>query len=96
MLVKNLVSAYNRCDSVYKLSPPITTTIFDVDGNDMLLVVEYVVVTGNTLHYTGPETYILPSTAEGKITSWMELRGSFQGRIDHKEALRRAGYTLVS
>jgi hypothetical protein len=39
------------------------------------------------------ETYIFHTTRLGKVVEWGELRGSFKGKRDHKEALFRAGYT---
>jgi hypothetical protein len=44
---------------------------------------------------TGPETYIFPADADGRIASWGELQGSFQGGFDHAEALRGAGYEII-
>ena len=49
---------------------------------------------GKELDYgkRGMETFIFPSLDTGKVVDWGELPGSFQGRADHAEALRRAGY----
>ena len=35
----------------------------------------------------GTETYIFPANAEGKITDWGELEGSFRGAVDHERAV---------
>lgn len=40
----------------------------------------------------GPETYIFAADADGRVTNWSELDGSFIGALDHVAALRRAGY----
>ena len=49
---------------------------------------------GKELDYgnRGVETFIFPSDNTGEVVDWGELPGSFQGRADHAEALRRAGY----
>ena len=35
------------------------------------------------------ETFIFPCDATGKVVSWGELPGSFQGEENHDEAIRR-------
>lgn len=55
----------------------------------------YVLVSAVEVDFSGPETYIFPCTVSGKILSWTELRGSFQGGLDHTRALKNAGYRIV-
>lgn len=57
---------------------------------------EYVVVSANTVMFSGPETYIFPADASGRIVDWGELDGSFRGDLDHEAALENAGYEVVS
>ena len=42
-----------------------------------------------------PETYIFPANLRGKVVSWVELEGSFQGAMDIGKALRNGGYEEV-
>jgi hypothetical protein len=72
---------------LYRLSAPLT----DDAGNPT----EYVIVSATFALYSGPETYIFPANADGKVTNWGELPGSFQGCLDHEAALGGAGYTVV-
>ena len=46
------------------------------------------VVTSAVCAYSGPETYIFPTDSKGEVTSWGELPGSFQGGLDHEEAIK--------
>lgn len=72
---------------VYKVDPPIE---YDEDRE-----ATYVVVSANTVPYSGPETYIFPSTDGGEVTDWLELEGSYRGGLDHAAALGNAGYTVT-
>ena len=72
---------------LYELSEPLK----DYDGNQHTLV-----VVSASDRFTSPETYIFPGDAEGNVTSWCELDGSFQGALDHAKALGNAGYTLTA
>ena len=66
---------------LYKLDPPVPT--------------EFVLVSAIQAAFdTGmPETFIFPADEDGKVTSWGELEGSFQGGQDHEKALRGLGVT---
>jgi len=76
---------------LYRLSPP----LIDMDYEDKERgSYEYVVVSATVAMFSGPETYIFPSDAKGKVTSYGELEGSYRGGLDHEAALRRAGYTV--
>jgi hypothetical protein len=57
---------------------------------------DHVIVSATVAMLSGPETYIFPASAEGEVTDWGELEGSFRGGLDHAEALRRAGYQLTT
>jgi len=69
---------------LYRCDPP----MLDYDNK----VHEYVVVSAAFAAYSGPETYIFPANADGEITDWGEMPGSFQGSYDHNQALRNANY----
>lgn len=69
---------------LYRLEPPANRDV------------QYVVVSGADVPFSGPETYIFRSDEDGKITDWLEMRGSFRGDIDHARALSGLGYTEVS
>ena len=53
---------------------------------------EYVVVSAADAMFSGPETYIFPANADGEITDWGEMPGSFRGSLDHNQALRNVDY----
>lgn len=74
---------------LYRLSEPMQAGWAEDAG-----MTEYVVVSAAIALFTGAETYIFASDAEGNITDWVELEGSFRGRLDHAEALQRAGYVI--
>lgn len=81
---------------VYRLDPPMIER--DYDGA-ITATHEYVWVSATSAmsSFGGrPETYIFGSDADGEVTSWGELEGSFQGGLDHEEALRGAGYTVTT
>lgn len=54
----------------------------------------YVIVSTAVVPFSGPETYVFGADEGGKIVDWIELKGSFRGRLDHDEALSRAGYSV--
>jgi len=56
---------------------------------------EYVVVSGMHFTFSGPETYIFKSDADGSVETFVDLPGSFRGEIDHERALRNAGYEVT-
>lgn len=57
--------------------------------------VEHVVVSAVSAPFSGPETYIFPADADGNVTSWLELDGSYRGGLNHVAALVNAGYVVV-
>lgn len=71
---------------VYRLDPPMDL----YDGGTS----EHVWVSAASVAYSGPETYIFASDAEGNVTDWCEQSGSYRGGLDHAEALRGAGYEV--
>ena len=76
------VSEAGANQKTYRVDPPL-------DGH------EYVTVSAVVAWFSGPETYIFPSTDKGEITGFLELEGSYQGGLNHLEALSNAGYTLT-
>jgi hypothetical protein len=56
---------------------------------------EYVVVSA-VQTILGPETYVFAADESGVITKWTELDGSYRGGLSHEEALRNAGYEVVT
>lgn len=82
---------------LYRLEPMISYSQFE-DGEEFRSVEvqhlsRYVIVSGVANAYAC-ETYIFPASPEGEVVDWGELPGSFQGRVDHEEALNRAGYEV--
>jgi hypothetical protein len=78
---------------VYRLSPPLQIKNYD---GEVESETEYVWVSAADAMFSGPETYIFACDEGGEVTSWLELEGSFRGALDHEEALRGAGYEVVS
>ncbi len=78
-LVKTL-DGFRGDARLYRVDPPL-------EGN------EFVVVSA-VFAYSGPETYIFPSDADGEIVSWSELEGSLYDCVDHIKALNSAGYLV--
>lgn len=89
-LLKTQTSEASAEQRVYRLDPPHVET--DWDGVERTH--DTVVVSGVYALFSGPETYIFPGTADGEITDFGELAGSFRGSIDHEEALRGMGYEV--
>ena len=82
---------------LYLLSPPMTYTSYEWAGDtydEVEKSTEYVIVSATNTVSSGPETYIFPAGKKGNITSWRELEGLFKGGLNHKEALKRAGYEV--
>jgi hypothetical protein len=67
--------------------------LFRLSGNGPLP--EFVVVSATVVMYTGPETYIFASDADGRVEDFMELDGSYRGGLSHAKALKGAGYGIV-
>lgn len=79
---------------VFRLDPPFVYVQWGADSG-VMKDAEYVVVSGVVATFSGPETYIFQSDEDGDVTSWVELKGSFRGAIDHAEALRGMGYEVA-
>ena len=98
ILIKKL-DGFTGDARLYRLDPPLIMK--DYDGNVILdkkgnaTAHQYVVVSATDAMFSGPETFIFPANKTGNITSWSELNGSFKGDLDHEEALRNAGYSIV-
>lgn len=76
---------------LYRLEPALQTE----GGREA----RYVVVSGIDESYGELarfcETYIFEANVEGHVESFRDLPGSFQGEVNHEEALARAGYELI-
>jgi hypothetical protein len=79
---------------LYQLDPPMRAESW---GDEPPRSYKYVVVSAADLtsYFSGPETYIFGSDSTGGIDSFSELDGSFQGALDHEQALQNAGYEVV-
>ncbi len=85
---------------LFKVNPPIGYERYE-EGKDghhhnVKHKTGYVLVSAAIVAMSGPETYIFPSDSEGNVTSWLELRGSFRGDLDHARALEGAGYAVIA
>jgi len=56
---------------------------------------EYVVSSSAIALFSGPETYLFPADASGKVLDWGDLEGSYRGGLDCDQAIRNAGYMIV-
>ena len=81
--------------ALYLLNPPLKGWEWEDDEDSKAESYEYVVVSAAVAPFSGPETYLFPSNAEGEVTDWGELPGSHKGRLSHAAALKRAGYRIV-
>ena len=80
---------------LYRLDPPISWSE-RVDDLEILHMTNYVVVSAIVATYSGPETYIFPSDADGKILDHGGLDGSMNGTLDPVRVLEAAGYKIVN
>jgi len=48
---------------------------------------EYVITSAVNAMFSGAETYIFAADAEGNVTDWGELPGSYRGGYDHEKAI---------
>lgn len=79
VLMKANLEGFTGVAHLYKVNPP-------HEGHN------YVIVSATNI--SGPETYIFGANKDGQVLNWVELGGSFQGGLDHAEALRNAGYKI--
>lgn len=91
-LIKEQTSEAGAEQRVYRLNPPHVEEHYDGTKTTH----EIVVVSGVHAFFSGPETYIFPSTEDGEVTDWGELTGSFRGAINHEQALRGMGYEIFN
>jgi len=75
--------------ALYHLSEPVAV---DSDGT---ITTQHVIVSAADVPYSGPETYIFPANADGKITGWSEMDGSRRGTLSHTEVIEAAGWELA-
>jgi hypothetical protein len=90
--VKHQTSRSGADQRLYRVSPEVTWGGWsdDVAANRS----DHVVVSA-VVAYSGPETFIFPADENGKVIDFGELQGSFQGGLDHNEALRGSGYEVI-
>ena len=83
VFLKQMLKGWRGDARLYSVAP-------DLDGFG------FVIVSGSTIPWTQKqETFIFGCDNEGNPATMEELHGSFQGKIDHAEALRNAGYEVV-
>lgn len=96
-LIHSNLEGFHGVVHLYRLDPPMQVESYDYETDTSVLgVVPYVVVSAVNVPYSGPETYIFPADESGKVLSWLEMEGSYRGGLDHAEALKGAGYDVVS
>ena len=80
---------------LYKLSEPTEYNKPWDDDAPPAKTTDYIIVSAAHTVDHGPETYIFPALEDGDVLDWGELDGSFRGGLDHKKALKAAGYILT-
>jgi hypothetical protein len=80
--------------ALYRVEPPMKGAAGWGDEGPTVTY-PYVIVSAAHVPYSGPETYIFGATEQGEVADWLELPGSYRGRLDHAEALTAAGYAIA-
>ncbi len=93
-LVRDNLPNFTGRAALYRLDPPLSIEK-DWDKETKGKITEYVIVSATNAMFGGPETYIFPASADGEVTDWGELEGSYKGDYDHVVALAGAGYAVV-
>lgn len=88
-LIAAALPGFRGTVNLYKLDVPLRSNWTDASY-------EYVAVSAADVPYSGPETYIFGADENGEIADWADLHGSFRGALDHAQALRNAGYEIVT
>ncbi len=81
-LIKDNLPDFQGHAALYRMNPP-------HEGN------EFVIASAANALYSGPETYLFPADADGRVIGWSELEGSYRGGLSHARALGRAGYSIA-
>lgn len=84
--VKNLTGTWKGDARLYKVTPPVP---YKRDGYSIKHKQHssYIVISAVVVMFSDSETYIFPSDKNGEILDWGELPGSFQGNLDHQQAI---------
>ena len=82
ILVKDNLRHFTGHATLYRMEPPL-------DG------CEFVIASATNAMFTGPETYLFPADADGRVIGWNEIEGSYRGGLSHAIALGRAGYSIA-
>ena len=82
ILVKDNLQNFTGHAALYRMEPPL-------DGR------EFVIASATNAMFTGPETYLFPADADGRVIDWSEIEGSYRGGLSHAIALGRAGYSIA-
>lgn len=96
-LIQANLPNYKGAANLYRLDPPMVYAEWRYeDDTHIEKQYEYVLVSAAVVPFEGPETYIFPADSEGNVTDFSELPGSYRGGLNHKKALRGAGYEMVN
>lgn len=86
---------------VYKLEPPYQRHTWERIENDpdapeveVITQVDYVWVSATQVPFSGTETMIFESKANGEVLNWLEIE-CIRDEWDHREALRQLGYEVT-
>ena len=91
-LVKENLEGFQGAVNLYKLDK---TLEYSEEWDDEVFSYDYIVISGVKMRSdlmaglagNGQETFIFPANEDGEVINWAELPGSFQGHVNHEEAL---------
>ena len=81
ILVKDNLRNFTGHAALYRMEPPL-------DGR------EFVIASAANALYSGPETYLFPADADGRVIDWNEIEGSYRGGLSHAKAFASVGYSV--
>lgn len=91
-IIKDVSDDYQGTATLYRVDPPME--YYDGRTDESRARAAFVVASAVVAPYTGPETYIFPTTEDGSPINYQELEGSYRGGLEPDEAIRNAGYRI--
>jgi len=95
-LIKDVSADFRGDAKLYKLSSPVRYR--DTSGETPRKRQTKFVILSSVdlaLDHGGSETFIFPADGKGRIQSWVELKGSSKGKLNHDVVLGLAGFNLA-
>lgn len=89
--IKNISAQFEGVAFLYELSESVTFNNGKKDINTF-----HVVASATVIPMSGAETYIFPADEHGNVKYFVELDGSFRGKLDPDQAIEGLGYRVTS